>query len=268
MLRTKPSLSILAALPLLLLGAGGADAQDYYQGEITLYVTPYCPAGSADVTGHPPVGAAPLSGTRYCQVMQGPKPQPSGEPAFEAALGQLRLLAAPACPAGHLEADGRAIDVENHRDLYALIGPRFGNSSPGTFRLPDVRQAAPPGLRYCLASRGYFPTGGIFGLVYRGSLLLVPLPGGDCPKDSVDADGREVPIAELVHGSLSMHPLFFFLETRYGGTYKGSVKPTTVEHTRRGDIPVYPTFGMPDVRKAAPWGFRYCLVSGGIFPHQ
>ncbi len=233
---------IAPLVAMLVFGVGSACAQDIgYRGEIRLFASSYCPETqprTEDVTGRPGVGAAPLPGMRYCRNIEGDYPS-DGRAWFEGYRGQIRRIEAATCPTGYAEADGRLMTVADDQGLFWLLGWAFGGNGRDNFALPKLPPDA-PNMRYCVAMRGIYPTfEGEYGTdPFIGSILVVPYLRG-CPEQSVDADGRELPMYQ--------HPvLSYLLGTSFGGRY--------------------PTFRLPDLRKFAPPNIKYCLVLNGAFP--
>ncbi len=74
-------------------------------------------------------------------------------------VGAVELVPFSYCPEGSLEAAGQWwLDSRANAGLYALIGTRFGgDTSQGTFLLPDLRDQAPAGMRYCIVVVGAVP---------------------------------------------------------------------------------------------------------------
>jgi microcystin-dependent protein len=50
------------------------------------------------------------------------------------------------CPKEYLEADGRTLSPIDYKELYFLLGDKFGVAPPGKFRLPDLRGRSVVGM--------------------------------------------------------------------------------------------------------------------------
>jgi microcystin-dependent protein len=57
-------------------------------------------------------------------------------------IGEVRAFGFPFAPAGWMICDGRTLHASQHRNLFAIIGTRFGGEAP-SFALPDLRSASP-----------------------------------------------------------------------------------------------------------------------------
>lgn len=95
------------------------------------------------------------------------EPQPGKEP-DDCILGDIRLTANTAFVPG-VPADGRELRVPENTALYSLIGNTYGGSYPITFRLPDLRDAAPKStnaygevesMHYYICTQGIYPSRG------------------------------------------------------------------------------------------------------------
>ena len=73
----------------------------------------------------------------------------------ECTLGQI-LLTAGAIGDG-LPAAGQELTIAQNKPLFSLIGNRFGGDGQTTFRLPDLRGAAPDGTTYTICDQGVYP---------------------------------------------------------------------------------------------------------------
>ena len=71
-------------------------------------------------------------------------------------LSTVKLFACNYVPMNYLPCDGRALQVNQHQALYALIGTTFGGHYPDTFNLPKLE--APQGLRYGICIEGVWPS--------------------------------------------------------------------------------------------------------------
>ena len=75
-------------------------------------------------------------------------------------LGRVMLFAGDFVPKGWSLADGRSLPKAQNHALYAVLQGRFGEDSEA-FQLPDLRGTEPaPGLVWCIAVQGRFPSRG------------------------------------------------------------------------------------------------------------
>ncbi|GII54919.1 hypothetical protein Pth03_33080 [Planotetraspora thailandica] len=59
--------------------------------------------------------------------------------------------------AGGTPAAGQTLAINQNLALFALLGTSYGGDGRTTFKLPDLRSAAPNGLTYVICTRGVFP---------------------------------------------------------------------------------------------------------------
>ena len=71
-------------------------------------------------------------------------------------LGQIVLFPYNFAPANFYECNGMPLKIEEHTALYSLIGNKFGGEGE-TFLLPDMTNAAPHGMIYCICHTGIYP---------------------------------------------------------------------------------------------------------------
>ena len=155
--------------------AAAADG-DLYLDEATFEL--YSRTGGAWVSLGSLRGEKGDTGDQGIQGPMGPMgPQgPSGVPAPDSRFGQNRpnisgySRSAYECTMGQIWLTGNAmhgtgtplegqfLSIAQNNALYALIGTRFGGDGVSTFRLPDLRDAAPNGLAYVMCTQGYFPS--------------------------------------------------------------------------------------------------------------
>ena len=74
----------------------------------------------------------------------------------EPLMGVIALMPYSFAPKGWAECAGQIISVGQNEALFALIGTKFGGDGSNTFALPKL--SAPPGMKYCIAIEGWFPT--------------------------------------------------------------------------------------------------------------
>ncbi|WP_404334651.1 phage tail protein [Sphingomonas sp. MMS12-HWE2-04] len=134
-------------------------------------------------------------------------------------------------PDGWLAADGRLLDADRYRELFAAIGTQFGGDGVRAFALPDLRGAVPVGageglapgtriegevpgvaLHYILSASGIFGTEDGYGFPEEEPVYgeVVAWAGSETPKDWLACDGAVLPIAR-------QHILFHILGDAYGG---------------------------------------------------
>lgn len=64
-------------------------------------------------------------------------------------IGEIRLFSfEQGPPKGWKECNGQSLVIGNYRDLFDVIGNRFGSKDPGTFNLPDLRGVLPRGWNH------------------------------------------------------------------------------------------------------------------------
>lgn len=71
--------------------------------------------------------------------------------------GSIGLTAATYCPKGSVEPQGQLLPVRHYQALFALIGTTFGGDGTKDFALPDLRDSATAGLRFCIVIDGRYP---------------------------------------------------------------------------------------------------------------
>ncbi len=72
-------------------------------------------------------------------------------------IGELKLFAFWECPRGLIECKGQTLSIEKYRNLYIMIGNRFGSEEDTVFYLPDLKGCAPGNLRYFIVFEGEMP---------------------------------------------------------------------------------------------------------------
>ncbi len=60
-------------------------------------------------------------------------------------IGEIRLFPYGFAPQGWAKCDGTILPVDKYQALYALIGNKFGGTSPDTLQLPSI---SPPTISY------------------------------------------------------------------------------------------------------------------------
>lgn len=72
-------------------------------------------------------------------------------------LGEIKLIAWDDIPVGWMRCEGQSLEMNKYPKLYMMIGSKFGQEGQFNFSLPDLRDKAPPGLVYCIATEGSIP---------------------------------------------------------------------------------------------------------------
>jgi microcystin-dependent protein len=74
-------------------------------------------------------------------------------------IGTISLLPYTFTPMGMLPCNGQLLQIQQNSALFALIGTTYGGNGTTTFALPNLQGTEPvPGLMYCIATEGIFPT--------------------------------------------------------------------------------------------------------------
>lgn len=73
-------------------------------------------------------------------------------------LGEVRLFANTFIPTGWMATHGQTININNEIALFSLLGTVYGGNGMTTFKLPDLRAAAPDSTTYAICVRGVFPS--------------------------------------------------------------------------------------------------------------
>ncbi len=72
-------------------------------------------------------------------------------------IGEIKLLPYDDVPEGFLRCKGQALPINKYPKLYMLIGTKFGKDGAFGFKLPDLTEASPQSLVYCMATQGEVP---------------------------------------------------------------------------------------------------------------
>jgi microcystin-dependent protein len=59
--------------------------------------------------------------------------------------------------AGSVTANGQLVPIDNHEQLFALLGTTYGGDGKTTFALPDLRPVAPDHMTYSICEDGVWP---------------------------------------------------------------------------------------------------------------
>lgn len=73
-------------------------------------------------------------------------------------LAEVILVGQNFCPRGTLPADGQLLPIAKNTALFSLLGTMYGGDGRTTFALPDLRNDAPEGTRYCIVTMGLYPS--------------------------------------------------------------------------------------------------------------
>lgn len=76
-------------------------------------------------------------------------------------LGQIGLFAINFQPRGWILCDGKILNIQNHQELFGILGARFGGDGVRYFALPDLRTSMFGDL-YDLKIRYYICIDGIW----------------------------------------------------------------------------------------------------------
>ncbi|WP_181313241.1 phage tail protein [Nocardioides campestrisoli] len=145
-------------------GPAGAEGQPGAKGDAG-------PAGPQGEKGEPgDAGPAGPQGERGVPGIQGPA-GPAGPGATvlgqntgsaggsrsgECVMGSLMLTASPTVGQG-VPAAGQYLAINTNTALFSLLGTTYGGDGRTTFRLPDLRAAAPNGTSYMICTEGIYP---------------------------------------------------------------------------------------------------------------
>jgi microcystin-dependent protein len=189
-------------------------------------------------------------------------------------VGEIVLYAFNFAPQGWASCSGQLMPISQNVPLMSLIGNNFGGNGQTDFALPDYRSIAPPGLQYCIALAGIFPTANADSRP-QGLGEIASLPYSFAPYTWIDCNGQLLEIAEN-------EALFQLIGTTFGGDgqstfglpnlistpptavqFPGAPAPTNSQYflaTVGGPAPVDPVTA--EVRlfpfEAAPQGWETC----------
>jgi microcystin-dependent protein len=54
-------------------------------------------------------------------------------------------------------AEGQLLPINQNQALFSIMGTMYGGDGISNFALPDLRNAAPNGLRYTICDEGIYP---------------------------------------------------------------------------------------------------------------
>ena len=138
-------------------------------------------------------------------------------------VGEVRLFAGEAVPAGWTPCNGQAVEIRTFAGLYSVIGTTYGGNGTTSFRLPDVRGrvAIQAGYRPGLSARRLGESGGDATVdLDEGQLpphsheIEAVAAGGSAAgaaviiqtTDNADADRPLVPVSTGSAGGNGQHP--------------------------------------------------------------
>lgn len=74
-------------------------------------------------------------------------------------LGQIALFAFNFTPEGWAPCEGQSLPMASNQALFALLGVTYGGDGRTIFSRPNLKGKEPiPGLHYCIATTGLFPS--------------------------------------------------------------------------------------------------------------
>lgn len=77
----------------------------------------------------------------------------------EVIIGSLALFPYTFIPKGWELCNGKRLEISRYQGLFTLIGTKFGGDGKKNFAIPDLTGTEPiPGLNYCIAVQGIFPS--------------------------------------------------------------------------------------------------------------
>jgi microcystin-dependent protein len=78
---------------------------------------------------------------------------------MEPFIGQIELFPYNFAPRNWMVCTGQLLPINQNTALFSLLGTNFGGDGRTTFALPNLQGKEPaPGLQYCIAIQGIFPT--------------------------------------------------------------------------------------------------------------
>src|SRR4030095_1835981 len=110
-------------------------------------------------------------------------------------IGEVVLYAFNFAPQGWAPCAGQLMPISQDTALMSLIGNNFGGNGQTTFALPDYRSIAPPGLQYCIALAGIFPTATALSRP-QGLGEIASLPYSFTPFNWIGCNGQIIAIAD------------------------------------------------------------------------
>lgn len=72
-------------------------------------------------------------------------------------FGEIKLIPYDGVPVGWIKCKRRSLHINKYPKLYMLLGTNFGNEGEFQFRLPNLTEATPKELTYCIATVGELP---------------------------------------------------------------------------------------------------------------
>ena len=173
------------------------------------------------------------SNCKYCIATRGTY----NDNYYEGVVGDTMLSVAPPTAPNVMECMGQSLAKPQAPLLMIYMDSRFGGDGVKNLNLPDMRGAAPNGLRYLMAVQGNDPN--LPRDPYVGELFLLPYEVQS--EKLLLCNGSRV--SRESHGAL-----YSVLGTRFGGDAE--------------------QFALPDLRTAAPPQYSYYISSTGTFPSR
>jgi microcystin-dependent protein len=118
---------------------------------------------------------------------------------MEAMMAEIRLFAGPYAPNGWHLCDGTLLLISKNRQLFDLIGNRYGGDGVSTFALPDLRGRTVVGASHPGWESGGYETGASFGQE-TVALSYDSMPAHDHPI-KFDSDDRPFQAHATLYGS-------------------------------------------------------------------
>ncbi|MDR0805191.1 MAG: tail fiber protein [Enterobacteriaceae bacterium] len=76
----------------------------------------------------------------------------------ECFIGQIILVPFDFAPLGFVPCDGQLMPISSNCALFSLIGTTFGGDGQTTFAVPNLKDKAPAGVHYIMATEGIYPS--------------------------------------------------------------------------------------------------------------
>jgi len=71
---------------------------------------------------------------------------------------EIALFAFDVIPENWMHCDGRTMAINDNIILFSVLGNNFGGDGMNTFGIPDLRDREPKGMKYCIATKGIYPS--------------------------------------------------------------------------------------------------------------
>ena len=89
----------------------------------------------------------PTLSVTACLANAGMYPEPNERATLGSVLGQVSAFALDFTPGGWLACDGQLLNISEYRELFEVIGTKFGGDGQATFAVPDLRGRVVLGAR-------------------------------------------------------------------------------------------------------------------------